>query len=238
MNKRLMSAAIMMALIITLSVFASLAAATTAMAAKTTTTTITASNQYPAVGQAVTFTATLKSGTKPLSGKSITIYHYLNGVKYTDTTKKTNTAGKITLTQSFGSSGKRTYYASFAGETSYSASKSTVKTINVKALTGITLIASITTPAVNQKITFTSGLFWWNPTTTQWVTVTTGKPVTIYHYLNGVRYTDTTKTTNTAGQITLTKTFGSAGQRTYFATFAGDMSYSTSRNGPLTITVH
>jgi hypothetical protein len=79
----------------------------------------------------VTFTATLKSGDAPLSGKSITIYHYFNGVKYTDTTKTTNAAGQINLTQSFGSTGQRTYYATFAGDGSYGSSTSSVVTINV-----------------------------------------------------------------------------------------------------------
>jgi len=97
----------------------------------TTTTALSASTTTPAVGQSVTFTATLNSGTTPLSGKSVTIYHYLNGVRYTDTTKTTNAYGKISLTQTFGLKGIRTYYATFAGDTWYKASKSSVLTINV-----------------------------------------------------------------------------------------------------------
>jgi len=85
----------------------------------------------PTVGQSVTFTATLKSGDALLSGKSVTIYHYFNGVKYTDTTK-TTTNGQITLTQSFSSTGQRTYYATFAGDTGYKASTSSVLAINVR----------------------------------------------------------------------------------------------------------
>jgi len=99
---------------------------------KITTTTITASTTAPAVGQSVTFTATLKSGTTALSGKSVSIYHYFNGVKYTDTTKTTNSAGQISLTQSFGSTGQRTYYATFAGDTGYKTSTSPAVTINVQ----------------------------------------------------------------------------------------------------------
>ena len=200
--------------------------------------TVTASTTTPAVNQPVTFTATLKSGTKLLSSKPVIIYHYLNGVRYFDITKTTNANGQISLTQSFGSSGQRTYYATFAGDTSYSASTSSVLNVYVKAPIRVTLAASSTTPSVNQQVTFTAKLYWWNPTANQWVPVTTGKSVTIYHYLNGVKYTDTTKTTNAKGQISLTQSFGSPGQRTYYATFAGDMWYKASTSAVVTINVH
>jgi hypothetical protein len=98
---------------------------------KTTTTTLTASPTSPAVGKSVTFTATLKSGTTPLSGESVKIYHYWNGKLYTDATTTTNTAGQITFTQTFGSTDIRTYYASFAGDSTYGSSTSSVVTINV-----------------------------------------------------------------------------------------------------------
>ena len=51
--------------------------------------TLTASSTTPAVNQSDTFTATLKSGSTALSSKSVTIYHYLNGVRYSDTTANT-----------------------------------------------------------------------------------------------------------------------------------------------------
>jgi hypothetical protein len=98
---------------------------------QTTTTALQASSTTPTVGQPVTFTATLTSGTA-LSNKPVTIYHYFNGVKYTDTTTNTNSAGQITLTQSFGSTGQRTYYATFAGDSSYPTSTSGVATIKAR----------------------------------------------------------------------------------------------------------
>jgi len=202
-----------------------------------TQTALAASTSTPAVNQPTTFTATLKSGITPLSSKSVTIYHYLNGVKYIDTTKKTNSTGQITLTQTFSSTGQRTYYASFAGDTSYKKSTSSVVNVNVKVPIRITLAASTTTPAVNQKVTFTAKLYWWDSATNQW-TLVSGKPITIYHYLNGVKYTDTAKTTNANGQITLAQTFGSKGVRTYYATFAGDKWYKASTSAVVTIRVH
>ncbi len=188
----------------------------------------------PTVGQSVTFTATLTNGTTALSGKSVTIYHYFNGVKYTDTTKTTNATGQIGLTQSFGSAGQRTYYATFAGDSSYGSSTSSVVTINVggsSKATTLSLSASTNTPSVGQSVTFATTL-------KSGTAALSGKSVTIYHYFNGVKYTDTTKTTNAAGQITLTQSFGYTGQRTYYATFAGDGSYGSSTSSVVTINVH
>jgi hypothetical protein len=108
-----------------------LATTTTVAAATTTSITLIPSTTALTVGQSVTFTATLKSGTTPLSSRPVTIYHYLNGVRYTDRTTKTNNAGQITLTQRFGSAGIRTYYATFAGDTGHKGSTSSVLTINV-----------------------------------------------------------------------------------------------------------
>jgi thiol-disulfide isomerase/thioredoxin len=201
-----------------------------------TTTTLSASpTTTPTVGSPVTFTATLTSGTTALSGQSVTIYHYFNGVKYSDTTE-TTTNGQITLTQSFSSPGQRTYYATFAGDSTLQTSTSGVTTINVNAQTRVILTAPTTTPTVGQSVTFTATLSWLNPTTNQWTSVS-GKSVTIYHNFNGVKYTDTTKTTDSNGQITLTQSYSSTGQRTYYATFAGDSWYNVSTSSAMTLNV-
>jgi hypothetical protein len=102
-----------------------------AAAAQSSVLTLTASTTAPAVNQPVTFTAILKSGTAPLPSKSVTVYHYLNGVKYTDVTQTTNVAGQITLIQHFGSRGQRQYYATFAGDSIYFSSTSSVLIITV-----------------------------------------------------------------------------------------------------------
>jgi hypothetical protein len=97
-----------------------------------TSVTLSASITTPAVKQSVNFTATVKSGTKPLSAKPVTIYHYYNGVRYNDVTNKsTNASGQVTATASFASAGSRTYYATFAGDSSYAAATSSVLTIDV-----------------------------------------------------------------------------------------------------------
>ena len=199
---------------------------------------LSVNNPNPTVNQEVTFAAILKNGTKTIPSKPVIIYHYLNGVRYTDTTKNTNANGQITLTQTFGSAGPRTYYATFAGDASYKASTSSVLNVTVKAPIRVTLAASTPTPAVNQQVTFTAKLYWWNSATNQWTLITSGKSITIYHYLNNVRYTDTTNNTDSSGKITLIQSFGSAGQRTYYATFAGDTWYKAATSAVVTITVH
>ena len=191
---------------------------------------LSASSTTPAVNQSVTFTATLSNGTTPLSGENATIYHLLNGVRYNDTTNTTNTTGQIAVTTSFGSPGTRSYYATFAGDGSYQTSTSSVVTVNVKAQTKVTLTASNSTPAVNQSVTFTATL-------SNGTTPLSGENATIYHLLNGVRYNDTTNTTNTTGQIAVTTSFGSPGTRSYYATFAGDGSYQTSTSSVVTVNV-
>jgi uncharacterized membrane protein len=111
------------------------------------------------------------SGAIPLSNKSVTIYHYFNGVKYTDTTTTTNSGGQITLTKSFSSAGSYDYYATFASDGSYETATSTAVDVNVGSnqassqastnvgrQTTITLSASTTTPAVGEPVTFTATL--------------------------------------------------------------------------------
>ena len=193
-----------------------------------------ASITNPGVGQQVTFTATLKSGSTALSSKPVTIYHYANGVRYDDVTNKaTDANGQVTATASFGYAGSRTYYATFAGDNDYQAATSAVVPVNVgtSGATRLSLTASTTTPAVKQSVTFTAA-FVSGPTPVS------AKPVTIYHYYNGVRYDDVTnKATDANGQVTATASFASAGQRTYYATFSGDSSYAAATSGVLTINV-
>lgn len=139
MNKRLKSMAIMMALIITISVFTSVAATTTVAAHTTTSTKIASSNRYPAVGQTITFTVTLKAGTTGLS-KPVKIWHTFNGVRYEDGTH-TTANGVYKYNQAFASKGQRIYYARFAGDSMYASSTGTV-TVYVGTKTTLTLTIS------------------------------------------------------------------------------------------------
>jgi uncharacterized membrane protein len=114
--------------------------------------------------------------TLPLSGKHVTIYHYVNGIPYNDTTNTTNAAGQITFNHIFSSAGSYAYYATFAGDV-YNSSTSAAVNVNVGssqsssqapnqaptsvysvAQTTTTLSVSTTTPAVGQLVTFTATL--------------------------------------------------------------------------------
>jgi uncharacterized membrane protein len=114
---------------------------------------------------------TSNAATTPLSGKSVTIYHYFNNILSNDTTNTTNSDGQIAFTQAFSSAGPRYFYATFAGDDIYGASTSAVVNVNVGSSQGssqattnssvaqnITLSASTTTPAVGQPVTFTATL--------------------------------------------------------------------------------
>ncbi len=211
----------MMALIITISVFTSLAATTTVVAATTTTTTISASPMNPPVGQTVTFTVNLNSGSALLN-KPVKIWHTLNGVRYEDGTH-TTTNGVYSFTQAFSPSGQRVYHAEFAGDSSYGASSNAV-TVNVgttpTTTTTTTISASPTNPPVGQTVTFTVNL--------KSGSAGLSKSVTIWHTLNGVRYEDGTHSTATDGVYSFTQAFNPSGQRVYHAEFAGDSQYSAS----------
>ena len=90
-----------------------------------TTTTITASNQYPAVDSAATFTVTLREGTTRLS-KLVRIWHILpNGELHENGTHNTGADGIYKFTHKYASAGKRVYYAEFAGDSTYETSSGT-----------------------------------------------------------------------------------------------------------------
>jgi Bacterial Ig-like domain (group 1) len=194
--------------------------------------TLKASNITPAVNEQVTFTASLMSGTTPLADKSVEIYHTSpGGVKYTDVKTNTDSNGNVTLTTSWGSFGKRPYYATFAGDSQYTSSTSKVVEINVGAAQ-VALTASTSTPAVNEQVTFTATL------TTDGKTPISGKSVTIYHLSpGGVRYNDTNAPTGSDGKITFKTSWGSFGKRPYYATFAGDSQYASATSKVVEINV-
>jgi uncharacterized membrane protein len=121
------------------------------------------------------------SGTIPLSGKYVTIFHYSNGVRYDDLIKQpTNSKGQITLTKTFTSADPNYYYATFTGDVAYYPLTSGAVNVNVGSSQAtsqaigqntiptitndgsvaqtITLSASTTTPAVGQPVTFTATL--------------------------------------------------------------------------------
>ncbi len=230
--KRQLSALFIVMIIVASSCAVLAAATTTPVAAATvTTTTLAASTTTSAINQPITLTATLKAGTTPLSGKSVTIYHTKDGVRYTDGTRTTDSNGRAAGIVTAGSAGTRIYYATFAGDTTYQGSTSPGVTITTSAkyYTTTALSASTTTPAVDQSVTLTTTLKTGS-------SPVVGRSVTIYHTKDGVRYTDTTVTTNSNGQVSVPITMPSAATRIFYATVAGDTTYQGSTSPGVTVT--
>ena len=98
----------------------------------TTTCYLTTDNANPKVNQKITFTAQVLSGGKAIP-VPITVYHYLNGIKYIDapSTAVPNNFSTLTFQTKFTSTAIRPYYMSFAGNSKYKASNS-VLALNVK----------------------------------------------------------------------------------------------------------
>ena len=93
---------------------------------------LSASTTTPSPYQYVTFTATLTSGGNPLSGKSISIYHYVDNVRYYDITANTDANGQAKLMKSWAGAAQFQYYAATPGDSSYAASTSSELAINVQ----------------------------------------------------------------------------------------------------------
>jgi len=93
---------------------------------------LSASTTTPSPYQYVTFTATLTSGGNPLSGKSVSIYHYVDNVRYYDITANTDANGQVKLMKSWAGAAQFQYYAATPGDSSYAASTSSELVINVQ----------------------------------------------------------------------------------------------------------
>ena len=199
---------------------------------------LTASNTTPAVNQQVTFTATLKSGTTPLPSKSVSIYHTLNGVRYNDTTKTSNATGQITLTTSFASTGLRSYYATFAGNSSYQASTSSVVTVNVTKVTvaplSTTLNATVSTATayVNQNFAINGTL---NATDG---TPITGATITLQNSTDGTSWSNVTTTaTDANGTYQFSNNESAAGTYYYRTAYDGNSTYLNATSNTVSVNV-
>ena len=181
--------------------------------------------------QNFTINGTLSASALGIGNGTITLQRSTDNATWTNvTTNVTNTTGGYQFSNNESAAKSYYYRTACDGNATYLNATSNTVNVNVtKMPTALTLIASNTTPAVNQKVTF-------NATLSSRTMLLSGENVTIYHYLNGVRYNDATNITNANGQISVTASFGSLGQRTYYATFAGDSSYLASTSSAVTVT--
>jgi hypothetical protein len=186
---------------------------------------LSTNNPNPDPGQQLTLTALLSDASGPLSSKKLTIYHYLNGVRYNDYAASTDISGSITLQQTYVSLGMREYYAEFDGDEVYEPVTSNLVMVEVGAVTRLSITPSLTVGIlIGTNVTFTAKLERLDVRTGAWVAVS-GKGVSISHTLDNINYVDTTGATDSNGNLSITQAFTSANLRVYKATFAGDTTY-------------
>jgi hypothetical protein len=101
----------------------------------TPTLTLAASTTTPTVGQVITWTVTLTGvGGAPIASENITITAENSIATGFNSIGFTNSSGQFTTTASWGSTGGRSYWASYAGDNTYAAAESNVVNISVEAL--------------------------------------------------------------------------------------------------------
>jgi hypothetical protein len=122
-----------------------------------TRTSLSVSKAGPAINEQVTFTAKLEKRHvmlgmvfwDPIPSQStppLEIVHYENGVMVTDAANTTDSNGVIKWNASWPSTGARTYYAYFGGNTTYASSLSKGVTVTPNATTSIGCGIPLSTP--------------------------------------------------------------------------------------------
>ncbi len=197
-----------------------------------TTLSLSASTLTPKVNQSYTLTATLETGSTPISGQTINFYTRPGAtLVYSGTT---NSSGVVT-TSTFSSTSTQEipYFASYDGTTTYVPATSPEVDVTVVALSStLTLTASPTTTDTGTTVNLTATL------TSNSLPVT-NMPVTITYYFGGSEYTDVNSpvTTDQNGNATFSESFPTAGVYTYYAAFAGSGVYPAATSSALDLTV-
>jgi hypothetical protein len=193
---------------------------------------LSASTLTPEVDQSYTLTATLETGSTPISGQTINFYTIPGAtLVYSGTT---NSSGVVT-TSTFSSTSTQEipYFASYDGTTTYVPATSPEVDVTVVALSStLTLTASPTTTDTGTTVNLTATL------TSNSLPVT-NMPVTITYYFGGSEYTDVNSpvTTDQNGNATFSESFPTAGVYTYYAAFAGSGVYPAATSSALDLTV-
>jgi C1A family cysteine protease len=189
-----------------------------------TTTTLTTNNANPAVNQQFTLSGTLKAGTTPLSGKTLTLWRYDPAGTWTAfPTTTTDANGAYTFTRTESSSGSYYYQVIFSGDTAYSKSWTDLRLpVGTLQPTTTTLTTNNANPAVNQQFTL-------NGTLKAGTTPLSGKTLTLWRYDPAGTWTAfPTTTTDANGAYTFTRSESSPGSYYYQVIFSGDTAYSKS----------
>ena len=195
-----------------------------------TTITITSNNTTPAVNQSFTLSGTLTSNGTAVPGKTITLERVNSSGTWVQIGTATTTAnGTYSLTYS-DSQGVHTYYAIFAGDTTYGPSNVgcsvSVGTLTPTTIT-ITIITDDPNPAVNQSFTLSGTL----SILTVGTAPLSGETITLDRVDPSGTWTQVNTTTTTNGTYSFTRSESSQGTYSYYAVFAGDTAYGPSNAG-------
>jgi enoyl-[acyl-carrier-protein] reductase (NADH) len=188
-----------------------------------TTTTLASSVNPSAVGQAVTYTATVHP-----TGATGTVAFQDAGTPIAGCTTQTVSASTATCTVTgYATAGSNTITATYSGDANDSSSTSAALTQVVnRASTTTTLASSVNPSAVGQAVTYTATV---HPTSAIG---------TVAFQDAGTPITGCTAQTVSAGTATCTVTgYATAGSNTITATYSGNTNYLTSTSAALTQTV-
>jgi len=188
------------------------------------TTTVVSSVNPSAVGQAVTFTATVTSSFAGTPTGTVTFT--IDGVA--GSAIPLNGSAQASFTTSSLAVGNHPVFATYSGDATYATSTSSTLTQVVNSAASTTTIASSVNPsAAGQSVTFTA-------------TVTSGVPGTptgtVTFTIDGVAGSPVTL--DASAQASLTTSSLSPGSHSVFATYSGDGTYAGSTSSTLTQVVN
>jgi hypothetical protein len=190
------------------------------------TTTVTSSQNPSLFGQAETFMATV-SAVSPAAGTATGTVTFLDGG--TSIGSATLSGGTATFTTSSPSVGTHVITASYAGDSNFNSSISTVLTQTVnKGNSSTTVISSPNFSSLGQTVTFTA--------TVSAVSPAAGTPTATVTFLDGG--TSIGSSTLSGGTATFTTSSLSLGNHTITVTYAGDNNFNASTSAAITQTVN
>jgi subtilisin-like proprotein convertase family protein len=177
----------------------------------TTTTTLTSNTNPSIVGQAVTFTATVTSGSTPVTNGTVS---FTDGSTLLATGVPLTAGGTATFTTSTLTVGSHTIAASYSGTVSLLASSASVTQVVAKATTAATLTSNLNPSTFGEAVTFTA-------------TVTTGStPVTAgtVSFTDGSTLLASGVPLTAGGTATFTTSTLTVGSHTISASYSGTAS--------------
>jgi hypothetical protein len=193
----------------------------------------------PTLGQKINFIAQLVSQNGPLA-EAITIYHYVNDVRYNDVTTFADVNGQVEFSPAMNTPGDFAYYAEFGGTEQYAPSTSSAVTVVNRANSRLTFTASATSVSVGENMKFSGQLQWWNTVSNNWEAVTVAnEPIQLYYYASGggVIVGPIIELTDINGNFSFTGSWEIIDNYVYYVKFPGDGIYGSAQSQNISINV-